>query len=338
MINKRFDAMEPKLFIGLDVSKLTMDIAILQSGKLVASFKIPNTEEGVKGFVTVLKTTFKSKSTDTVCCAESIGIYTLHLENVLYKDKIPLCLESALRIKRSMGIQRGKNDAVDAFRIAQYASRFYSSLKIWEPPRACLKQLKILSAIRKKLLKIKVMLDSDGKLEAYYLPKTEKEVISGYYNKSLEAVKCDIESIENIMEEVIQSDARLVHLMKLQTSIPGIGKVIATQMIIATNEFTNFLSAKKFAAFCGVAPFERQSGTSLLSKSKVSHLANKELKSLLHLASLQFIKRPKYFLGRYYLRKAQEGKNKMSILNAMKNKLLHQIFSCVNNDKMYTDP
>lgn len=329
--------MEPKFFIGVDISKLTMDIAILNSGELIATFKIENSETSVKSFVKILKTVYRCKNTNTVCCAENTGLYTLHLANVLLKNKMQICLESALQIKRSMGIQRGKSDAVDALRIAEYAMRNFSSLKFWEPPRVCLQQLKTLSVIRKRLLKIKCVLEGNEKMEAYYLPKTEKEMICKHYNASLDAVKIDIENVVEHMSSIIQSDARLDRLLNLQMSIPGIGKVIATQMIIATNEFINFTSAKKFAAHCGVAPFEMQSGTSLSSKGKVSHLANKEIKSLLHLAAMQFAKRPHNFLGRYYQRRVLQGKNKMSILNAMKNKLLHQIFACVNNDKMYVD-
>ena len=81
--------MEPKFFIGVDISKLTMDIAILNSGELIATFKIENSETSVKSFVKILKTVYRCKSTNTVCCAENTGLYTLHLANVLLKSKIP---------------------------------------------------------------------------------------------------------------------------------------------------------------------------------------------------------------------------------------------------------
>ena len=85
---------------------------------------------------------------------------------------------------------------------------------------------------------------------------------------------------------------------------------------------------------CGVAPFEYSSGTSIKKKSKVHSMANKKLKCYLHMASLTAVKCDPD-LKLYYERKVAQGKNKMSVLNAVKNKLLARIVSCVNNKKMY---
>ena len=145
--------MEPKYFIGLDVSKITIDIAILGSGKLIDTFKIPNTDIGVQDFIKFLKDNYKCKGRNTFLCAESMGLFTNYLTASSEKNGIPICLESALRIKRSMGIQRGKSDAVDAIRIAEYAMKNYRTMKIWVPSRSCILRLKCLSTIRKRLLK-----------------------------------------------------------------------------------------------------------------------------------------------------------------------------------------
>jgi transposase len=329
--------MEPKFFVGIDVSKITMDIAIIESGQLIGTFKIPNTEIGLLDFIKFLKDNYKCRGKNTLLCAESMGLFTNYLKTASEKHGMVICLESALRIKRSMGIQRGKNDSVDAVRIAEYAMKNYRSMKIWVSPRNCMLRLKSLSTIRKRLMKVLIMLKSQDKMHAYYIPKKEIEGISSLYNKSIEAVQADIENVNREMDFIIDSDERLSQLMKLQMSIPGIGRIIARQMIIATNEFIDFDTSRQFAAHCGVAPFEISSGGVSLGRTKVSHLADKELKALLHLGSMHFTRSTKYFLGRYYHRKVSEGKNKMSVLNAIRNKLLHRIFSCVKNNKLYTD-
>jgi len=92
--------------------------------------------------------------------------------------------------------------------------------------------------------------------------------------------------------------------------------------------------ARKLACYCGVAPFEYSSGTSIKGKTRVHHMANKKLKCNLHMASLTAIKLDEE-IKTYYERKVAEGKSKLSVLNAVKNKLLARVVACVNNQRMY---
>ena len=88
------------------------------------------------------------------------------------------------------------------------------------------------------------------------------------------------------------------------------------------------------ACYAGVVPFENQSGTSLLKKPRVSFLADKESKSLLHMGAMSAI-RLDNDLRSYYRRKVKEGKNKMSVLNAVRNKIIHRVFAVVKNQVPY---
>lgn len=105
-------------------------------------------------------------------------------------------------------------------------------------------------------------------------------------------------------------------------------------MIIATNEFKDISDPKKFACYAGVAPFEHTSGTSIRGKSRVSHKANKPMKTLLHMSALVAVNYNDD-LKQYYQRKLQENKNKMSVLNAIRNKLIHRVFACVRENRLY---
>ena len=60
-------------------------------------------------------------------------------------------------------------------------------------------------------------------------------------------------------------------------------------MIIATGEFTRISDPKKFACYAGIAPFPHKSGTTIRGKTRVSNLANMNLKKLLHLAAMSAI-------------------------------------------------
>ncbi|WP_029038028.1 transposase, partial [Salinimicrobium xinjiangense] len=91
---------------------------------------------------------------------------------------------------------------------------------------------------------------------------------------------------------------------------------------------------RKFACHIGVAPFSFHSGTSQRSKNKVSHRANKKLKTLFHMAALSAIKM-KGELRDYFERKIAEGKNKMTVVNAVRAKLINRIFALIRENRQY---
>lgn len=93
--------------------------------------------------------------TESACCMEHTGIYNAHLLSFLRKISLPIWLESSLQIKKSGGLQRGKNDAIDAQRIAEYAFRFRDQMRLWQPPRPVVQKLAALSALRQRLLLVR---------------------------------------------------------------------------------------------------------------------------------------------------------------------------------------
>jgi transposase len=116
--------------------------------------------------------------------------------------------------------------------------------------------------------------------------------------------------------------------------VPGVGKITAANVIIASGELERISEAKKFACYSGVAPFEHRSGSSIRGKTRVSKMANMSIKRLLHLAAMSAIQCCEE-LKIYYHRKLAEGKNKMSALNAVRNKLISRIFACLKRQRMY---
>ena len=88
------------------------------------------------------------------------------------------------------------------------------------------------------------------------------------------------------------------------------------------------------ACHAGVAPFEHSSGSSIRGKTRVSCLANKNLKKLLHLGALSVISGNSE-LAFYYQCQLKKGKNKMSVINAIRNKLLHRVYACVREKRLY---
>jgi len=131
------------------------------------------------------------------------------------------------------------------------------------------------------------------------------------------------------MLDFIATDQDLNKQYTLCTSIPGVGMQLATYMLIVTHGFSRFANSRKLATYAGVAPFPYQSGTSIRGKNKTSPLGDKSLKTLLHMGALSAVRNDNQ-IKMYYERKKAEGKNAMSVLNAVKNKLLARVMATVN--------
>lgn len=165
----------------------------------------------------------------------------------------------------------------------------------------------------------------------------DKEIVKTlekFVHPSLKILQHQIDQIEKEIIDTLKSDEHIYRLYKIITSIDGVGLVTAAYVIVTTNQFLTITDPKKFACFSGVVPFEHSSGVSIRKRARVSHRAHKTLKTLLHLSALSAIKM-KGELREYYLRKVEEGKNKMSAVNAVRNKLVLRIFACVKRDCFY---
>ena len=152
--------------------------------------------------------------------------------------------------------------------------------------------------------------------------------------KLIEAIDMQIRKIESDIERSIMEDDELREKTELIRSVPGVGKVVSWMMIAKTDGFTSISDPRKMACHCGVVPFDHQSGTSMRFRPRVSVFADKKMKSLLHLAAMSAI-RLNNELRIYYQRKVGDGKNKMSVLNAVRNKIIHRIFAVVKNQTTY---
>ncbi|WP_345245564.1 transposase, partial [Nibrella saemangeumensis] len=236
--------------------------------------------------------------------------------------------------KRAGGLQRGKTDTIDAQRIAEYAFRFRDRMRLWQPPRPVLQQLAFLSATRQRLIQVYNQLANPLAEQQSFINPTLQKQLQKSCKASLVALEKDRKAIDQAIEKLIEEDDYLPQLFELITSVPGIGVATATEVVVATNELKTITDPKKMACHAGVAPFEYRSGVSIRSRPGVSQHARKRLKSLFHLGAISAV-RVKGELRDYYLRKVGEGKSKMSVINAIRNKLIHRIYAVVKRGKKY---
>ncbi len=321
-------------FIGVDVSKLTIDVAVIINndiGKII-QLVFSNDSKGFKELKSYL-TKEKISFAESIFCIEHTGYYSKQLSRFVISQHGNLWMEMSLKIIRSLGVQRGKNDKLDAKRIALFAQRNQQDFVPYNPPRLIVENLKTLLMLREKLINSKTSLIVPIN-ELASVNKDAGKLALKSISKALQAIKNNIASLDLQIDELIKSDKELTEKFKLVTSVPGIAKVTFCYLIYFTNEFKNYAEGKQLACYCGVVPFEYTSGSSVRGKPRVHNMANKKMKKLLHTAALCAVTYYPEFKD-YYERKIEEGKPKMLILNNVRNKIVLRIAAVIKNNKPY---
>lgn len=310
------------LFVGVDVSKDVIDVCMLNEVHEVVSkhLMFSNDSEGVKSFIQEL-----SPHTCWVCM-ENTGHYGSLLVGALVECGIQTAVVNPLEIKRSSGIARGKSDPVDAYRIASYAVTFKHRLENYVLPCAAIRKLKALMAQRDLYTKILVQCKNNLKgLQVQEQSLDLKEPIK-FCKGAIDFHVKAIAKIRASMLEIIKSEQNLKQTYDRISGVIGVGPITAIKCIVETANFKKFTDPRKFSCHSGLVPFGYQSGTSVRGKSKTSKISNKALKGIFYKAATTALSHDPQ-LRAYYDRKLAEGKHKLSVRNAVANKIVLRIFA-----------
>ena len=320
-----------QLFIGIDISKGTFDAAILLQGTIspLQTKPFSNNKDGYKQLVQWIKTVSQHKL-EWVFCMEHTGVYAFHLCCFLEDNNLDYCYESALKISRSLGIiKREKSDKADAADIAKYLYQKRDELVFYRLPSREIQKLKALISFRRRMLKQKVSMTISSSEIAAFSDKQTAKIIKQESKKIISKLELQIEKINTEIASLLDNDPELSVKYNLVKSVVGIGPVISAHIMARTNGFTNFKNGREFSSYCGSAPFERSSGTSIKKVVHISKAADKELKSLLTNAAYVAVRYDNEIRA-YFMRKIKEGKSEFCVINAIRNKLIHRVFSVVN--------
>ena len=314
-------------FVGLDVGKKTFDASLMSVDEKELSHKsFDNTPEGIQSLLDWIAGYHLSLS-KLLFCAENMGSYVTELSVSSVSMGFSLALVCPLTIKKSIGLQRGKNDRIDAKRIANYAALHYRKLKLYKLPDKDLVRLRGWIIIRDNLVKQKV--SSIKLLETFsQMAKLANvtEAIS-FLEEQLKSIKEKILEVEKDMEQLIAVSTSLYTNYRLLRSIKGIGIRICLKdktVYGCTNNIQNIDNA----CYCGVAPFEHTSGISIRGKTQTSSLANKEVKVYLTRAAITAISWDPQMKA-YYTRNIAEGTHKASVINAVRAKIIARSFAVI---------
>ena len=266
MKNTTTNQIEYSHIVGVDISKMSIDVAVITSSSMKSSNALfSNDSEGFQKMKKWLKQQGNDCGEDILFCMEHTGIYTRNIVKYLLKRGCKVWLESSLHIKRSMGLVRGKTDKIDAERIAKFAFAHRMDAKLIKLSHPTLNRLKDLMRTRVRLMK-SLQSQTVAINELMRVDQKAGKEIERVSRQAIEGMKKSLEKVESKMEELINIDKNLRALYQLITSVKSVGKVLAIDLIVYTDGFTRLLDSKKLACYCGVAPFEYSSGTSVYAK------------------------------------------------------------------------
>ncbi len=324
--------MKEFLVIGVDVSKATLDICFKPSG---LSQQISNDRPGFAAWYRQSRQLIRSFA-NVMVVMEHTGSYSNQFEKFLLSKGVQYCKISALQIKRSLGVIRGKNDKVDAIRIAEYGWLRRDQLKAEEPCSGDIIRMKSLLGLRSKMVRERSGYMCRVKEISHAGEFGKADPIIRIHRRLIANLTTEIKAVEKQIRELIGANDELKKTSDLIRSIKGVGELVAAHMICYTNNFKRFIKARKFNCYAGLAPFKSESGTSLRGKARISHLANKEAKTLLNLAASCAIRYDRE-LKKYYQKRVAEGMKKMSCLNIIRSKIVARIFAVAKRQTPFVD-
>jgi len=317
--------------IGIDVSKLTIDAHIHNKDK---HRKFSNTSKGYKALLLWAENHLREDC--YFLCFENTGHYSLNMSVYLSEKEIDYVEESPLAIKRSVGIVRGKTDKLDAAMIARYGWLHKEELILSRPKQKDIQELGRLLSTREQLVR-----DRTGKLSSLnemqsVLSSPSTDDCCKILAKSIHYLTKQIDALEQCIEMLMKGEESFDRNFKLLNTLKGVGLILASQIIYHTNNFRRFDSWRQFSSYCGVAPFEHSSGTSIRRKNRIHLIGDRKMKTLLTLASVSAIQCDKE-LKHYYKKKLAEGKPKMVAINNVRNKILARAFSVIKRGTPYIE-
>lgn len=327
-----------KISIGIDFAKEKFDATFLSAvdGRTFHG-EYPNTTEGFGQLVAAVKSFAGGvPRKDWLFCGEHTGCYSMMLSAYLARKGYFMWLENPYVVKRCSGLQRGKSDKADSAMIADYAMRHADKAVRYERPGEVLESARLLLMQRDNYVR-------NRKSVANSLSEIPKDARMGEAlgtarksnRKLLEALDEAIAEMEREIEKLLRRDEKIARNNTILQSFPGVGPINAAALIIFTSNFEKFgYNARKIATYWGVAPFGKESGTSVHVRPHVSGFCNHWLKALFSNAANVAIRYCKPIRD-YYLRLKAKGKCEGIARNNVKNKMLQILTAMVRDGKMF---
>ena len=310
---------------GIDLASEKFDVSFLRPDGTERHLVVKNSTSRILKFLDTLPE-------DARLVAEHTGVYGDLLLMLADSRGVAVSYVSGYEIRHSMGLARGKSDPLDCTRIRQYGERNTDRLRDTHFLSEVLYKLRELHATRRLLVDMRKLLltvrEGDSKRPV------RSEVARKVKRDSVEGINRQIAELEKEMQRLIDEDDGLRKNLEITQSVPGFGPVTAMELIIKTGNFRRVSTAKKCATLAGISPWPNSTGKSDRG-CHVSHMGDKELKSLLFLcarsASTCFEKMRLYKMKKLEI----EKKHYFVVMNNIANRLLKILYSLVEKGEMF---
>lgn len=306
-------------YFGIDISKDVFDVA----DSIGTHYEFVNSPKGFSEFLKLL-------DDSSHCVMESTAYYHIQLANALLAADIRVSVENPLAVKRfvQMHLSRIKTDKSDALMICKYAH--FNKLRLWKGHTKnqvdCLQIMSLISQYTKQTSMLKNKLEGENALG------NPVKLVVRSLKRNLRQLKKEILSLEEVLLEIVKEDNQ--DLLTRIESIVGIGRKTAVALIVLTDGFNKFDSAKELCCFAGITPIIRQSGSSVHSRARISKMGNRKLRSMLFLCSFS-AKKHNTACSDLFERMVAKGKPRKVALLAVCNKLLKQAFAIAKSGVPY---
>lgn len=312
-------------YLGIDISKGRFDVVLLSDQQSYRG-RFSNDRTGFKKLARWLK---KRQGRAVHACMEATGRYWEELAFFLAEAGHDVSVVNPKLIKRHAEaiMQRNKTDEQDAYTIADYCRKHQPDL--WEPPSPAYRQLK-------EMVRHVSALKADRQRERNRLKSgvATAEVI-GAIEDHIAFLDEQIEELERRIGDHINRHPDLKQDKELLTSIPGIGDVCALAFMAEIPDVSRFDNANQVAAFTGLTPGQRESGTSL-SGSRLVKWGNSRLRAVFFMPSLR-AHTCNPIVAALRQRLLDRGKSKMTVAVAVMRKMVHLCFGVLKTRKPF-DP
>lgn len=327
-----------KIFIGIDVSKETVDASVIipslsdDQPVIKAYGKFDNRPGGFRKLVAMVRReSQRINPSEWLFCCETTGSYDIQLCDYLSEKQLDIWREHASRIAKTRS-DHGKNDRKDSQLIAEYAWRNRDKARVYVPANGSIKDLRQLFLFRRQLVEMrKQLMTRSNELKAMLEGNKTLSYICRDSQKQIDKLTESIRNCEQKMRELIEGDEELSRNFTHVMSVTGIGLVNAVAMIVYTGNFQVIDSYKSFANYCGIVPFYEDSGTSVHRRVYTGHKSNRMVRSYL-IQAAQSAARFNPDMQKYKDRMMLAGKAYGVVINNIANKLLRIIYSLIKND------
>jgi len=316
---------EPTL--GIDISKLKFNVCLIQeSGKLKHRVFL-NTQAGFEQ----LREWFSRQGIVRVhACLEATGTYSEALALFLFQADhvVSVVNPAAVKAFAASRLSRTKTDRVDAELIARFCQA--QQPPTWSPPAPEVRDLQALVRRLESLIEMRVA--EENRLSSGVIV----EVVRQSLEEHLSYLSQEIKRTEKLIRNHINNHPTLKRQSQLLDSIPGIAETTAARLLAEMTDITEYRSARQVAAYAGLVPRERQSGTSLRGRARLSKVGNARLRHALYFPAITALRSSPFFKA--WAKGLQErGKCKMTVICAVMRKLIHLAYGVLKNGKPF-DP